>query len=78
MMLQTLKSGEFPVLMRTGRLKAALQCKDASKMTLYALRIDGARREKLPVSGEGGKLKIEIDTGALQNGPTPFFELVGE
>lgn len=70
--------GKLPVLMRTGRLKAVLKCKNASKMSLYALRIDGTRREKLRVSVEGDSLKLEIDSAALKDGPTPFFELIAE
>jgi hypothetical protein len=70
--------GTLPVLMRTGKLKATLTCAAAARMALYPLRIDGTRREALPVSAEGETLTIEIDTATLKDGPTPFFELVAE
>jgi hypothetical protein len=72
------RPGKMPVLMHTGKLKATLKCKDASKMALYALRIDGTRREKLPVSAEGSVLRLAIDTTSLKGDNTPFFELVAE
>jgi len=70
--------GKLPVLMRSGKLQATLRGASSSKLSLYALRVNGERREKLPVSVEGGALKISIDTAALKDGPTPFFELVAE
>jgi hypothetical protein len=70
--------GKFPVLLRTGKLKVTLKCSNSSKLALYALRIDGTRGEKLPVTADGENLKITIDTATLKNGPTPFFELVAE
>ncbi len=70
--------GKLPVLVRSGKLKATLKCADAAKMSLYALRIDGTRKEKLLLSSVEGGLKIEIDTAALKDGPTPFFELTAE
>jgi len=70
--------GKMPILMRTGKLNITLKCKNPAKMALYALRIDGTRRDKLPVTADGDVLKITIDTAALKNGNTPFFELVAE
>ena len=72
------KPGKFPLLLRAGKLNAALKCRNAAKMALYALRIDGTRRDKLPVTADGDVLKITIDTAALKNGNTTFFELVAE
>ena len=71
------KQGTMPILMRTGKLNASLTCKDASKFALYALKVDGTRAEKLPVSVADGALKIEIDIASLKY-TTPFFELVAE
>jgi hypothetical protein len=70
--------GKMPVLLRTGKLEVALKNSNGSAMSLYALGFDGERREKLPLKFEDGILKISIDTGALKNGPTTFFELVAE
>lgn len=47
-------------------------------MSLYALGLDGSRREKLPLEAVNGTLKVKIDTTILKNGPTPFFELIAE
>ena len=70
--------GKMPVLMRTGKLKATIKSKTPSKMALYALKIDGTRMEKLPVSAEGSMLRLVIDSATLKDGATPFFELVAE
>ncbi len=72
------KTGKMPILMRTGKLNITLKCKNPAKMSLYALRVDGTRREKLPVTVEGDTLKIAFDTATLKDGVTPFFELVAE
>lgn len=71
-----IKAGGLPVLMKTGKLSVSLRNKYGASMALYALGIDGTRREKLPMEFSDGVLKIDIDTANLENGPTPFFELV--
>ncbi len=68
--------GKLPILMKTGRLEADLTLNNAAEFELYALGFDGARREKLELKHTENTLNIKIDTGALKNGPTPFFELV--
>jgi len=70
--------GTLPVLMKVGRLDATLQNVHAEHLTLYALALNGERRERLPLSVEAGCLKIHLDTAALTHGPTPFFELIAE
>lgn len=70
-----IKPGTLPVLMKTGTLTASLKNSNGSDMSLYALNMDGTRGEKLPLTYVDGKLNIIIDTHALTNGPTPFFEL---
>ena len=47
-----------------------------AKYELYALALDGTRRESIPFESESGLSRISIDTAALQNGATVFFELV--
>jgi hypothetical protein len=44
-------------------------------MALYALALNGERRERLPLTCENGRLKIHLDTATLKQGPTSFFEL---
>ncbi len=70
--------GKLPVLMQTGKLEATLRNSNGAKMSLYALGLDGSRRERLPLAFEDGLLKIKLDTAVLKNGPTPFFELTDE
>jgi hypothetical protein len=72
-----IKQGVLPVLMQTGVLDLQLKTKKA-RAKLSALGMDGLAVEEIPVKVEGGVVKIRIDTGALKNGPTPFFELVME
>ncbi len=73
-----IKPGQLPVLMRCGKVQATLRLAQAKKLRGYALDLAGSRQEQLPVSVEGENLKIDLDTAALKNGPTPFFELVVE
>lgn len=71
------KSGSSNVmLMRTGKLQLTLKNSNVPKMALYALALDGSRREKLPLKYSNGVLEIKLDTAKLKHGPTPFFELV--
>jgi hypothetical protein len=70
-----LKPGTLPILMKTGKLKATLKNRNGAALSLYALGLDGSRREKLPLKAEGGTLQINLDTSSLKTGPTPFFEL---
>jgi hypothetical protein len=70
--------GEQPILMKVGRLRASLRNANHASMSLYALGLDGSRREKLPLEAEGDLVRIQLDTAALRLGPTPFFELVAE
>lgn len=70
-----LKQGTLPVLMKTGKLDITLKNSNGWNMSLYALGLDGSRREKIPVQFANGLLKIDINTADLKNGPTPFFEL---
>ena len=73
----TLRSlGTAPILSRTGILD--LSVRRTGNWKLYALGINGSRREEIPVTGSAAGLKIRLDTGALRYGPTPFFELVPE
>ncbi len=67
--------GELPVLMKVGRLNATLQNAHAKNMALYALALNGERREQLPLDWEEGQIKIHLDTASLKHGPTSFFEL---
>ena len=73
-----IKDGGPPIMLRVGTLDAALKNTTGDRMSLYALGLDGTRREKLPLEYSDGEVKIKLDTAALKHGPTPFFELVAE
>ena len=70
--------GEPPILMQAGKLEVKLINPNGAKMSLYALGLDGSRREKLPLKVRKKSLSIVLDTGTLKGGVTPFFELVAE
>ena len=70
--------GELPVLMKVGRLDATLRNAHGKDMALYALALNGERRERLALAWEDGRLQIHLDTASLKHGPTPFFELAAD
>lgn len=69
------KLGNFPPLMRTGTLKLTLANTHGATLQVWALRMDGTRRERLNAQATASGLTLSIDTAALANGPTPFFEI---
>lgn len=71
-----IKAGKTPVLLRVGKLEATFKCRQAGKLAMYALAMDGTRTEKIPVTARDGVLKISLDTATLTKTATPFFELV--
>ncbi len=73
-----LKTGSLPVLMKTGILTLDLNNENAGKLSLYALGMNGARKEALPCNASGTHLKIVLNTAELKKGITPFFELCAE
>ncbi len=66
--------GKLPVLLRTGEVKLSLRNKNPG-MQLWALGLDGVRKEQLRLSTTKAKLSLSVNTATLTNGPTPFFEL---
>lgn len=70
-----LNAGTFPVLLRTGRFRVALSLAEG-EYQLHPLSVNGIRRAPLELKRDGKRWIAEIDTGALPNGPTPFFELI--
>jgi hypothetical protein len=71
--------GSLPVLMRTVRVDVQLRHAEPARLALYALRLDGERAEKIPMTSvDGSSVIFTLDTGALASGPTTFFELIEE
>jgi hypothetical protein len=69
--------GKLPVLVRTGELKFTLR-NQTPGMELWALGLDGARKQRLPVSVSKGTFAATVDTAMLTNGPALFFELANQ
>lgn len=67
--------GSRPILCRTGKMSLSAKLKPAN-WRLFALGLDGSRREELSVECRNGILSLTIDTASLKSGPTVFFELV--
>lgn len=75
---ELLELGSLPVLLRTARVDARLRHAEPGKLTLYALRLNGERAEKLPLAIAANAVTFSLDTAALKHGPTTYFELVIE
>jgi len=69
--------GTLPVIMRTGRAELELAHQNPDSLKLYALALNGERREELELEQITGAVRFALDLGAL-GGPTPFFEIVRE
>lgn len=73
-----LKNGELPLLLETGGFRAALNNRNADKLRLYALGINGKRLAELPLVKSPGRVEFEVDTAKIPNGPALYFELACE
>ncbi|MBQ6534513.1 MAG: hypothetical protein IJI37_05020, partial [Opitutales bacterium] len=69
------QSGGVPVL-QNGILELNLRLDPKKSYELYALALNGERREKLPTTLQDGLLSVKIDNSRLTHGSTPFYELV--
>ncbi len=67
--------GKMPVLSRVARVKIHITHSDPGRLALWALAFNGTRVQQIPLTVEGNGVTATIDTGALKDGPTPFFEL---
>lgn len=70
------KLGGKPVLLKAAKIRFELLHASPEKLRLFALTLSGARRVELPLKKTGNVVEIELDTGALPDGPTTYFELV--
>ena len=69
--------GKGGTMMKTGHLEATL-AHTTGDLKLYALALNGERRQVLPRAYKDGRFHISLNTAELNHGPTPFFELVRE
>ncbi|MPM80907.1 hypothetical protein SDC9_127958 [bioreactor metagenome] len=70
-----LEPGTTPVLLQTGTFHLKFRGRKDCDYTLYPLSVNGIRREPIPVENQNGSVSMQIDTAALRDGPTVFFEL---
>lgn len=70
--------GNGPTLLATGKIALEFRSRNAGKMKLYALALNGERRYELPLTRNGETLSLNIDTSSLPGGPSIYFELAAE
>lgn len=68
--------GENPTMIETGRFRVEIRNKNAEKLKLYPLMMNGKRCTPVkPLSVRNGTFIAEVDTAKLPDGPALFFEL---
>ena len=70
------QKGNLSALLLTGKLSASFALAAERQYELYALSVNGQRRERIDLTNINGKWELSLDTATLSNGPTVFFELV--
>ena len=65
----------YTQLMRTGRFCFSIETEAKNVPEVYALRMNGTRSFKVPVSMKDGRLVFELDTSRFEYA-TPYFEIV--
>ncbi len=73
-----IKQGTFPPLLRTGQFKVLLSSSNSKGLKVWALGLNGSRREEVATQVNGNALEIALDTAQLKHGPTVFFEVAAE
>jgi len=63
------------VLIETGKLSAELKLSPNKKFSVYSLKMNGERIEKIPAEVSGGVMKLELNTSKHT---AIFFEIVAE
>lgn len=70
--------GKLPVLLETGRFRVKIRNRYAAKARVYALGLDGRRRYIIPTCSKGDVMELNVDTAAMPEGPSIYFEIVTE
>ncbi len=73
-----ISNGVLPILMQTGEFSVSAKLSSPELFKVWALGLDGSRKELVPSKASDGALLISVDTSKLKNGPTPFFEIAAE
>lgn len=74
--LTLIRHGQLPVLIKDANSLISLKSENKNSMQLYALSLNGERREKIPLSILEDGVIINIKLSKLQKEPTTYFELV--
>lgn len=76
---ELVRLGGMPILLRNIRVELALRHENPAGLSLYALKLNGERGQKIPIAVlDGISAVFTLDTGTLAAGPTTYFELVEE
>lgn len=76
---ELVRLGGMPILLRNIRVELVLRHENPAELSLYALKLNGERGQKIPITAlDGTSAVFTLDTGALAAGPTTYFELVEE
>lgn len=76
---ELVRLGGMPILLRNIRVELALRHENPAGLSLYALKLNGERGQKIPITVlDGTSAAFTLDTEALAAGPTTYFELVEE
>ena len=70
--------GENPTLVETGKFRIRIRNRNAEKLKLYPLMMNGKRCKPVKTSVKNESLFAEIDTASLPEGPSLFFELAAD
>lgn len=73
--LELVEIGGPPVLARVLKVRLRVQHSSPKGWKAWALAQNGTRREEIPLVMKDDSLEATLDTGNLQGGPTPYFEL---
>jgi hypothetical protein len=73
-----IKLGRLPVMLRTVRVEVRIIRQSSQQLRLFALGLNGKRKQELPVRVGKDWVAFTLDTADLRLGPTTYFELVTE
>lgn len=70
--------GTGPVVIEARRVRIKLNNPNAGVLRVYAVNLRGQRGDQLAVQRSGDSISFLLDTGALKQGPTTYFEVTAE
>jgi hypothetical protein len=70
--------GTGPVLIEARRVRLTLRTSQAAALRVYAVNLRGQRGDPIAVQRSGDSISFLLDTAALKQGPTTYFEITAE